>query len=102
MNQIGISGPMGPIGEPGPLAAETDLDLLPHIIGEIEKVVKDGECIRMEDGCNHQRMVDGWALIQALDALKNYEMLLKHPLNELIPHTFYHVSRLKKAAEGVV
>lgn len=91
----------GPKGEPGPFAAENELGLVSHIICELEKTVNDGEYIAQDDGHNHQRMADGWTLIQTLDVLRNYEALLCQPLYELIPPFFYHTGRIRNGPNGV-
>lgn len=78
----------GPKGEPGPYGAATELELVGYVISKLEEAKGCSERIEAEDGCNHKKEVDGWVLTQALDALRNYETLLRQPLYELIPPRF--------------
>lgn len=90
-----------PKGEPGPYGAGTELELVSHIICQLEENERSGCYIAAEDGCNHKKAIDGWALTQALDLLRNYEALLCQPLYKLIPPGFYHLSRPRKTVKGV-
>lgn len=55
----------------------------------------------MGDGVNPQKSVDEYALMQAIDLLKNYHALLNQNLFELIPPGFYHISRDQNMVKGI-
>lgn len=88
-------------GEPGPRCASTELALLGELIAELEQQERSGERINMEDGQNHRTTVDAYVLMQALWALRNYETLLRQPLNELIAPYFFHTGRMNKELDSL-
>ena len=91
MDYGGIRGLDGPRGEPGPYCARTELELVGHLIHEFEQAAgPGGTSFDMEDGRNHRTSVDGYAVLQTIRALRNYQALLRQPLHELVaPYFFY-------------
>lgn len=71
-------------GEPGAFGARNELELVDHVLGELSSGLETGGIILMPDGFNHRVAVDGYALRQALEALKHYRALLTEPLHELL------------------
>ena len=101
---IGATGPIGsdgPKGMPGPYCAGSELDLIAHLIYELEQADYYGERTGYVDGENPKTAVDSFVLKQALDALKNYEALLRQPIYELVAPGFFHVERPAKSIKGI-
>lgn len=94
-------GLQGPKGMPGPYSADSERDLIVHLICELEQADYYGERIGCQDGENPKTAVDCFVLSQALDALKNYEALLRQPLYELVAPGFFHVNRPAKTCKGI-
>ena len=88
-------------GELGPYGASSEIELLSHLIHELESEESSGEQIDMGDGQNHRKAVDAYALAQALNALRNYEALLRNPLHELAAPVFFHICRTNKEEDSL-
>ena len=89
-------GEHGLRGEPGPYCARTELELVAHLIQEFERASSTtAHQFNMGDGHNHRTSVDGYAVLQAVGALRNYQVLLSHPLNELIAPYVFHARNIR-------
>lgn len=97
----GPVGPKGPKGSPGPYAAGNELELISYITNIFIATLNNGYTFPMGDGVNPQKAVDEYALMQAIDLLKNYRALLNQNLFELIPPGFYHTCQKQNMVEGV-
>ncbi len=92
----------GTKGEPGPVGAHTELQLVGMLIRKFEEADYHGLHLPPEmDGKNPRTAVDSFALEQALDVLKNYEALLKQPLHELIAPVFFNTERQGKMPKPI-
>lgn len=89
----------GPKGMPGPYCASTELELLTHLIGELERVDRLGVRAFGADGTNPTVPVDVFVVGQAEKALKNYEALLCQNLNQLISPGFFNAYRPQQTCD---
>lgn len=64
-------------GDPGPYGASTELELLEHLIHELEDTDRYGANIDMGDGYNHRKAVDAYALAQTVYELRRYKSMLE-------------------------
>ena len=88
----GLQGPTGDRGMPGPYCAKTELELLTHLIGELERAGRRRQP-PIADGTNPVTIVDAFVVEQAEKALKNYEALLSQTLHQLISPGFFNAYR---------
>lgn len=97
----GAQGPIGDKGIPGPYCAETELELVAHLIASLEQAEYYGRKAVGADGENPRTEVDSFVVSQAKDALKNYEALLGQRLYELVAPGFFNIKRPAKTCESV-
>ena len=90
----GLQGPTGDRGMPGPYCAKTELELLTHLIGELERADSRRQP-PIADGTNPVTIVDAFVVEQAARALKNYDALLCQTLHQLISPWFFNANRFK-------
>ena len=97
---VSHAGPQGPSGDtgdkgmPGPYCAQTELELLTHLIGELERASRRRQS-PIAGGENLMTIVDAFVVDQAARALKNYDALLCQTLHQLVSPWFFNANRFK-------
>lgn len=88
-------------GMPGPFCAQSELELLRHLIGEMERASR--RSVRpTNDGENPTTRVDVFVVDQTVRELKNYEALLCQPLHQLVPEVFFNIHRPQQTFDPLI